>query len=60
MSQSGVDAAKVCQGLGGRGLPNLWLPRERDFFQIAEVPTLGPVKVDLKKCKELALEKANA
>ena len=54
-----VDVKAVCQGLGERGLPNLWLPRERDFVPLDELPVLGSGKVDLKKCKEIALEHAS-
>src|SRR5207302_1764115 len=32
--------------LSDRGLPNLWIPAERDFVQIAEMPLLGSGKVD--------------
>jgi acyl-[acyl-carrier-protein]-phospholipid O-acyltransferase/long-chain-fatty-acid--[acyl-carrier-protein] ligase len=48
----------VCQGFGERGLPNLWLPREGDFVSLDELPVLGSGKVDLKKCKVIALEHA--
>jgi acyl-[acyl-carrier-protein]-phospholipid O-acyltransferase/long-chain-fatty-acid--[acyl-carrier-protein] ligase len=40
-------------------LPNLWVPRERDFFTITELPVLGTGKVDLKRVKELALAKCH-
>jgi acyl-[acyl-carrier-protein]-phospholipid O-acyltransferase/long-chain-fatty-acid--[acyl-carrier-protein] ligase len=53
-----VDVKKVCKGLGERGLPNLWLPRERDFLALKELPMLGSGKADLKKCKEIALTRA--
>ena len=53
----GTCARQLWQQLSGRGLPNLWVPRERDFFAITELPVLGTGKVDLKKVKELALEK---
>jgi acyl-[acyl-carrier-protein]-phospholipid O-acyltransferase/long-chain-fatty-acid--[acyl-carrier-protein] ligase len=54
----GLEAAMVWEQLSGRGLPNLWLPRARDFFQVPELPVLGTGKLDLKRCKELALEKS--
>ena len=41
-----------------RGLPNLWIPRERDFYRIAELPLLGSGKLDLKRVKEMAQERA--
>jgi acyl-[acyl-carrier-protein]-phospholipid O-acyltransferase/long-chain-fatty-acid--[acyl-carrier-protein] ligase len=49
-----VDVKAVCAGLGERGLPNLWVPRERDFFPLDEIPVLATGKVDLKRCKEIA------
>jgi acyl-[acyl-carrier-protein]-phospholipid O-acyltransferase/long-chain-fatty-acid--[acyl-carrier-protein] ligase len=55
---NGLNVHQVWQQLLGTGLPNLWIPRERDFYQIAELPLLGSGKVDLKRVKELALERA--
>jgi acyl-[acyl-carrier-protein]-phospholipid O-acyltransferase/long-chain-fatty-acid--[acyl-carrier-protein] ligase len=57
---NGRNARELWQKLNGQGLPNLWVPRERDFYQIPEVPVLGSGKVDLKRVKELALEKTKA
>jgi acyl-[acyl-carrier-protein]-phospholipid O-acyltransferase/long-chain-fatty-acid--[acyl-carrier-protein] ligase len=54
---SELDARGLWQRLSGKGLPNLWVPRERDFYQVAELPLLGSGKVDLKRVKELALER---
>jgi len=53
---NGTDVPKLCQELGNRGLPNLWLPGERDFFQVPELPILGSGKIDLKRLKDIALE----
>jgi len=55
----GMDAQQVWDQLTNRGLPNLYIPGPRDFFQVAELPVLGSGKLDLKKCKEKALELAN-
>jgi acyl-[acyl-carrier-protein]-phospholipid O-acyltransferase / long-chain-fatty-acid--[acyl-carrier-protein] ligase len=44
--------------LGERGLPNLWVPGERDYFEVKELPVLGTGKLDLRKVKNLALEVA--
>ena len=54
-----TDPRSLCQKLGDRNLPNLWLPKERDFFQVGELPLLGSGKVDLKRVKEIALERTN-
>jgi acyl-[acyl-carrier-protein]-phospholipid O-acyltransferase/long-chain-fatty-acid--[acyl-carrier-protein] ligase len=55
LSQFGVEVRPWLQNLSKRGLPNLWVPAERDFFAVAELPLLGSGKVNLKGCKELAL-----
>ena len=49
-------AALVGYALSEQGLPNLWIPSERDFKQIPEMPVLGSGKVDLKRVKEMAQE----
>ncbi len=51
----GPDVHQVWQELNDRGLPNLWVPAERDFHQIEELPVLGSGKIDLKRIKDLAL-----
>jgi acyl-[acyl-carrier-protein]-phospholipid O-acyltransferase / long-chain-fatty-acid--[acyl-carrier-protein] ligase len=56
---NGTCTRQLWQQLSGRGLPNLWVPRERDFFTITELPVLGTGKVDLKRVKELALAKCH-
>lgn len=49
---------ELAQGLGERGLPNLWVPGERDYYEVKELPVLGSGKLDLRKVKDLALEVA--
>lgn len=44
--------------LGERGLPNLWVPGERDYFEVKELPVLGTGKLDLRRVKDLAMEVA--
>ena len=51
---------EVWQKLNDRGLPNLWVPAERDFIEIQEMPVLGSGKVDLKKIKEMAQDRIRA
>jgi acyl-[acyl-carrier-protein]-phospholipid O-acyltransferase/long-chain-fatty-acid--[acyl-carrier-protein] ligase len=55
LTQIGVQVRAWSQQLGGRGLPNLWIPAERDFFSVQELPVLGSGKVNLLGIKELAL-----
>ena len=47
--------AVLCRGLSERGLPNLWVPGERDFFPVPHLPLLGSGKLDLKGVKDLAM-----
>jgi acyl-[acyl-carrier-protein]-phospholipid O-acyltransferase/long-chain-fatty-acid--[acyl-carrier-protein] ligase len=55
---NGLNVHQLWQQLNSRGLPNLWLPGERDFFEIPELPILGTGKLDLKRLNEIALEQA--
>jgi acyl-[acyl-carrier-protein]-phospholipid O-acyltransferase/long-chain-fatty-acid--[acyl-carrier-protein] ligase len=54
----GLDVRELSEQLSQRGLPNLGLPGERDFFPIAEMPVLGSGKLDLKRLRDLAVEMA--
>jgi acyl-[acyl-carrier-protein]-phospholipid O-acyltransferase/long-chain-fatty-acid--[acyl-carrier-protein] ligase len=58
LALNGLDVHTLWQQLNNRGLPNIYIPKERDFFQIPEMPILGTGKLDLKRIKELALERA--
>ena len=58
ISQPGLEVGMWVRQLGGRGLPNLWVPPERDFYAVPELPVLGSGKVNLKRVKEMALELA--
>jgi acyl-[acyl-carrier-protein]-phospholipid O-acyltransferase / long-chain-fatty-acid--[acyl-carrier-protein] ligase len=44
--------------LNERGLPNIYVPSQRDFYQVPELPILGSGKLDLKRCKQMAQEVA--
>jgi acyl-[acyl-carrier-protein]-phospholipid O-acyltransferase/long-chain-fatty-acid--[acyl-carrier-protein] ligase len=55
-----LEVTAVRKKLDEKGLPNLWLPRERDFIQVEQFPILGSGKLDLKKCKELAMKAAGS
>jgi acyl-[acyl-carrier-protein]-phospholipid O-acyltransferase / long-chain-fatty-acid--[acyl-carrier-protein] ligase len=54
----GLSVDRLWKQLNGCGLPNLWVPAQRDFYEIPEMPILGTGKVDLKRVKQLAVEKA--
>ena len=47
----------VCRRLAGEGLPPIWIPSPDAFHEIDEIPLLGTGKLDLRRIKELALEK---
>ena len=48
--------ADVLRGrLGEVGVPNLWVPKV--IKRVEKIPMLGTGKTDLKRCRELALEK---
>src|SRR5207253_8700214 len=57
---SDMTTKDLWKGLMERGLPAIYIPGQRDFIQVPELPVLGTGKLDLKKCKELAMELANA
>jgi acyl-[acyl-carrier-protein]-phospholipid O-acyltransferase / long-chain-fatty-acid--[acyl-carrier-protein] ligase len=44
----------ILDKLPGCGLPNLWIPKRSQFFQVEEMPALGSGKLDLRKVRELA------
>jgi acyl-[acyl-carrier-protein]-phospholipid O-acyltransferase/long-chain-fatty-acid--[acyl-carrier-protein] ligase len=48
----------VLEKLSSSGLPNLWIPRANQFFQIEELPQLGSGKLDLRRVHEVALERS--
>jgi acyl-[acyl-carrier-protein]-phospholipid O-acyltransferase / long-chain-fatty-acid--[acyl-carrier-protein] ligase len=55
-----MTAQDLWKRLTDRGLPNLFVPGPRDFIQVPELPILGSGKLDLRKCKERAMELAGA
>ena len=42
------------------GLPNLWVPRPQAFYKVDAIPYLGTGKLDLRRARELALERSKA
>jgi acyl-[acyl-carrier-protein]-phospholipid O-acyltransferase/long-chain-fatty-acid--[acyl-carrier-protein] ligase len=50
-----IDA--VCRGLSDAGLPNLFIPSQDSFIEVAEIPIMGTGKLDLKAARTLAAEK---
>jgi acyl-[acyl-carrier-protein]-phospholipid O-acyltransferase/long-chain-fatty-acid--[acyl-carrier-protein] ligase len=60
LHQDGLEVGVWWRRLSGRGLPSLWLPSERDFYLVPELPLLGSGKVNLQALKELALSFARS
>jgi acyl-[acyl-carrier-protein]-phospholipid O-acyltransferase/long-chain-fatty-acid--[acyl-carrier-protein] ligase len=40
------------------GLPNLWKPRSQAFFKVEALPYLGTGKLNLRRIREIAMERA--
>jgi acyl-[acyl-carrier-protein]-phospholipid O-acyltransferase/long-chain-fatty-acid--[acyl-carrier-protein] ligase len=59
LSLNGLDVEQIRHQLGSRGLPNICIPSARDFFAVEDIPVLGSGKLDLKRCKQKALELAH-
>ncbi len=53
-----ISAGEVCERLSRSGLPNLWLPSRESFVEVERLPVLGTGKLDLRKLKAIATEKA--
>jgi acyl-[acyl-carrier-protein]-phospholipid O-acyltransferase/long-chain-fatty-acid--[acyl-carrier-protein] ligase len=53
----GMGTDEVLQKLHQAGLPNLWIPSRDDFVKVDEIPILGTGKVDLRKLREIAVER---
>jgi len=55
-----VAPEQVWEGLCATDLPRLWLPRRDNLVPLDAIPTLGTGKVDLRRIKQLALERSGA
>ncbi|HEY0701623.1 MAG TPA: AMP-binding protein [Candidatus Acidoferrales bacterium] len=52
------EVKPVIEKLGNSDLPNLWVPRANQYFQVEELPHLGSGKLDLRRIHEIAKEKS--
>jgi acyl-[acyl-carrier-protein]-phospholipid O-acyltransferase/long-chain-fatty-acid--[acyl-carrier-protein] ligase len=53
------DALRAClEKLAQCNLPNLWKPRAEQFFKVEAFPYLGTGKVDLRKVREVGMERS--
>ena len=48
---------QIIDELSKDGLPNLWIPSNDAFLEVAEIPVLGTGKLDLRAMKQLALDR---
>ncbi len=48
---------EIRSSLSKHGLPNLFIPSPESFLEVAEIPMLGTGKLDLKRAREIALER---
>ncbi|MFO0876833.1 MAG: AMP-binding protein [Gemmataceae bacterium] len=53
--QTGSCVRTWTKQLEEKGWPNLWMPSERDFIPVPELPLLGSGKLNLKGVKEIAI-----
>jgi acyl-[acyl-carrier-protein]-phospholipid O-acyltransferase/long-chain-fatty-acid--[acyl-carrier-protein] ligase len=49
----------VVKGLQEQGLPNIFIPKPRDFIPVQALPVLGTGKMDLRAIKQIASERLN-
>ncbi len=49
-----MDVDAVCEALGRKGIPNLWIPKKDSFYRVEAIPALGTGKTDIKGVKSLA------
>jgi acyl-[acyl-carrier-protein]-phospholipid O-acyltransferase/long-chain-fatty-acid--[acyl-carrier-protein] ligase len=49
-----AQLAVILSRLSQSKLPNLWLPKARQFFRVEQMPRLGSGKIDLRRVRELA------
>jgi len=59
-TRADIAPSELSDRLAETDLPKLWLPKRDDLIQIAELPTLGTGKMDLRALRKLALDRAGA
>jgi acyl-[acyl-carrier-protein]-phospholipid O-acyltransferase/long-chain-fatty-acid--[acyl-carrier-protein] ligase len=57
-AQNGMTKEELWDKLNQSDLPKLWIPKRENLFLIDTLPLLGSGKVDLKKVKAMASERA--
>lgn len=57
-SRNGIDPDELWEKLNHSELPKFWIPKRENIYSIDSIPLLGSGKIDLKRVKRLAVEKA--
>jgi acyl-[acyl-carrier-protein]-phospholipid O-acyltransferase / long-chain-fatty-acid--[acyl-carrier-protein] ligase len=57
-TRADVSPDQLWDQLRDTELPQLWVPKREHLIQISEIPTLGTGKVDLRRLREIAKERA--
>ncbi|HUF47467.1 MAG TPA: acyl-[ACP]--phospholipid O-acyltransferase [Vicinamibacterales bacterium] len=57
LTRADVTAETLWDALCRTELPRLWIPKRDGLFHVDAIPTLGTGKVDLRKLRELAVER---
>ena len=57
--KNGMPTDELWEKLNQSDLPKLWIPKRENFYWIESIPLLGSGKVDLKRVKTMAAEKAS-
>jgi acyl-[acyl-carrier-protein]-phospholipid O-acyltransferase/long-chain-fatty-acid--[acyl-carrier-protein] ligase len=57
-TRADVSADALWERLNQTDLPKLWIPRRDSLHHVTEIPTLGTGKVDLRRLKQLAVDRA--
>jgi len=55
----GMIMKTLLKKLRENGAPNLWIPDERDCFEVEDFAVLGSGKLDLRRLKETGMERVN-
>jgi acyl-[acyl-carrier-protein]-phospholipid O-acyltransferase / long-chain-fatty-acid--[acyl-carrier-protein] ligase len=53
-----AELERCLEKLAGSDLPNLWKPRAEQFFHVTAFPYLGTGKLDLRKLRQMAVERS--
>jgi acyl-[acyl-carrier-protein]-phospholipid O-acyltransferase/long-chain-fatty-acid--[acyl-carrier-protein] ligase len=56
-TKEGLTPDEVWNGLSVTDLPKLWIPRKENIHCVPSLPILGTGKVDLRRAREIALDK---